>query len=209
MRSIFRILTVAFCLSSMPSHGVAQVQGSLTRDLNLHAGPSASSERIATLKAKSKVTLLEPAPQNGFFHVRSAENLEGWILARDVKLAAAAPSISRKLVRRPASQELEPHKPGLAAAACQPDLASCPDTGCAAAGSPHGLMNQLKRRVPSGSASAGMLTFDDFNSLQQQADNLVGEDHDLSADDRAKLQGLTVAAGQVSEGDVVTVLAYL
>jgi hypothetical protein len=54
-----------------------------------------------------------------------------------------------------------------------------------------------------------MLTFDDFASLQQQADDLVGENQELTADDRAKLKGLALANGQVSEGDVVSIVGYL
>ena len=91
---------------------------------------------------------------------------------------------------------------------CQPDLASCPPAGCAAPDSPHGLANRLKRTVPTG-ATTIMLTFDDFASLQQQADNLVGEDEELTAEQRARLESLTVSHGNVAEGDVVSLVGYL
>jgi len=71
------------------------------------------------------------------------------------------------------------------AAAGSPDVASCPNSGCAAPDSPHGLAN--------------------FASLQQQADGLVGEDQKVKANDRGKFKGLAVANGQVSEGDVVSI----
>ena len=94
------------------------------------------------------------------------------------------------------------------ARACVPDLASCPPNGCEAADSAHGLMNQLKQTLPS-STKPTLLTFDDFANLQQQADNLVGEDKELTASDRAQLKNMTVSTGQASEGDLVSILGYL
>src|SRR5262249_15263505 len=96
----------------------------------------------------------------------------------------------------------------LSTAACQADLPSCPDTGCAAAGTPHAIANQRKRAMPNTNPPIS-LTLDDFAALQQQADTLVGEDKELTADQRASLSGLTVQAGQVSEGDLVQVTGYL
>ncbi|HXM24093.1 MAG TPA: SH3 domain-containing protein [Terriglobales bacterium] len=196
--------SLLFCLCCLPICSAAQMQGTLTSNLNLRSGPSADSPRITTLKRQTTVTILKAAKSNGFYQVKTSQNQTGWLWAEKVKLA----EISRKLARRGTQFELEPHLIGLAAAACQPDLASCPATGCAAPDSPHGLANQVKQTVPAGTSGA-MLTFDDFASLQQQADNLVGEDKELTADDRALLKGLTVSKGPVSESDVVSLLGYL
>jgi uncharacterized protein YgiM (DUF1202 family) len=189
-------------------YGFAQSQGTVERNANLRAQPSVRSARIGTLPKGSSVTLLTPHAKDGFYHVRGAAG-EGWVSARLMKVAAAPPS-SRKLVRRPVSAELEPHLTAAMATGgkCATDLASCPNNGCSPADSPHGLLNQLKRTVPTGT-SAAMLTFDDFAALQQQADSLVGEDKELTAEDRAQLRNLTVANGQVSEGDVVSLVGYL
>ena len=208
MRTTIRPLALGLSLLGCAMFCAAQNAGVVTKNLNLRSGPSAQSQRIATLKPKTKVVLLGATSTNGFYHVRSPRKQEGWVLAAGLQLSATKAQAKRALVRRPASLELEPRKPGEAAAACQPNLSSCPATGCAAPDSPHGLANQLKRTVPSAS-SGTTLTFDDFSSLQQQADNLVGEDKELTAADRANLTGLTVANGQVSEGDVVTLLGYL
>lgn len=203
MKSVTRVSVLVVVVMSVQAF--AQSQGTLEKNANLRAHPSVRSARIATLPKGSTVTLLAPHAQAGFYHVRGSSG-EGWVSSRLVKVAAA----SRKLVHRPMSIEPEPHLTVAMAAAgkCSTDLASCPNNGCSPADSPHGLLNQLKRTVPTGT-SAVVLTFDDFAALQQQADNLVGEDKELTADNRAQLRNLTVANGQVSEGDVVSLVGYL
>ncbi len=208
MRAIVRIVVFPVLLLGLSIYCSAQAQGTLTKNMNLRSGPSADAPRIATLKVQSKVRVLNPTPNNGFYHVRTVRNKEGWIWAQGVKVSKTSQP-SRKLVRTPATSELEPRPVGMAAAAaCQADLASCPASGCAAPDSPHGLANQLKRTLPTGT-NAVMLTFDDFNNLQQQADSLVGENKELSPDDRAKLKGLSAGNGQVSEGDLVALVGFL
>jgi len=94
---------------------------------------------------------------------------------------------------------------------CQPDLASCPETGCAAAGSPHAIANVLKRRqLSEEGASPTVLTFADLHSLQAEAIQRVGDTAgDLTADQRAKLHDLPLATGQVSEGDLVRLMGFV
>jgi len=208
MRISLRTAALVISLLSSAAFCAAQNGGVVTKNLILRSAPSAQSPRIATLKPKTKVVLLSSTPTHGFYHVRSPQNQEGWVAATGLQLPSAPGKANRALVRRPVSQELEPRRPGEAAAMCQPDLSSCPPTGCAAPGSPHGIANQLKQTVPA-AASGAMVTFDDFSSLQQQADSLVGEDKELTAADRAKLHSLTVSNGAVSEGDVVSILAFL
>src|SRR6266852_926658 len=203
----YRSLAVAFLALLVPIGLVAQSQATITQGSNLRADPSTHNPSIQTLTKGEHVTVLEPKPTNGFYHVRTHEKKEGWVWSKNVTRGARASQMSRKLVRRPAVVEEVREQLG-AAAACQPDLTSCPVSGCSAPDSPHGLANQLKRRVPT-SSTAVLLTFDDFQALQQQADNLVGENRELTADDRAKLAGLAVGNGQVSEGDVVSIVGYL
>jgi hypothetical protein len=207
MKIVFRGLAF-FCTLGLAATALAQAHGKTTTKVNLRSGPSASQARVATLPKDTEVTLIDGKPTGDFYHVRTSH--EGWVEKKYVALATTAvpPTQTRALVRRPTRFETEPHPIGLAAAACAADLASCPANGCAALNSGHALMNQLKQTVPSGT-TATMLTFDDFASLQQQADNLVGDDHDLSASDRAQLKNLTVAAGKVSEGDLVSIVGFL
>jgi hypothetical protein len=203
--TIQRIALITFVSVSIAMLGFAQTQGKTTARVNLRSGPSKDSSRVALVEKGSTVTLLQKQADHGFYHVRTVQNQEGWLLAQYVSLKFPA---HRAVVRKPTNFEVEPHRIGMAAAACAPDLASCPANGCAAAGSAHALVNQLKQTTPSGSTPM-MLSFDDFANLQQQADNSVGEDKELTAGDRAQLKGLTVAAGQVSEGDLVSVVGYL
>lgn len=216
MNRIKRISCLVTILLSISAF--AQQSAKVTANVNLRPDASTKKPSIASVPRDSTVFLLSPVPQNGFLHVRTAAKQEGWISAKFLAVSNVSKRnapVSRALVRRPVITEQEPlpQHPGVAMAAaraCASDLASCGNDGCSPAGSTHALANNLKRRVPSGSTTTPvMLTFDDFQSLQQQADSLVGENKELTLDDRAKLTGLSVAAGTVSEGDVVSVLGYL
>ena len=202
-----RALMVVFCLFVSPGFLNAQKEATITHDANLRPDASTQKRPIQTLAAGTRVVVIDPNPTNGFYHVRTDKKKEGWVWSKSVSLQAKVNVGSRKLVRRPTVVEAE-QQMGSASTACATDLSSCPPSGCSGPDTPHGLANQLKRRVPTGGSTL-LLTFDDFQALQQQADNLVGENKELSADDRSKLTGLTVSGGQVSEGDVVSVVGYL
>lgn len=200
----------------------AQKQGTVTASVRLRPSPSTKEAPISVIQQGAQVTLLDPSPKDGFLHVKTADNKEGWIgekfVSSGAKTAKGRPVGRRKLARKRQNREVEP-MPGASptattlsgsrSGACAPDLASCSNNGCSPAGSTHALENQLKRTLPSGSGLGTVLTFDDFASLQQQADDLVGEGKELTADDRAKLSGMNVSSGSVSEGDLVTVVGYL
>ncbi len=94
------------------------------------------------------------------------------------------------------------------AQACAPDLPSCPRYGCAKAGTPEALIIGLKRTLPT-AGQPTVLTLDDFESLQEQADKLVGQKKALNQAARKKLRQLTTSAGSVSEGDLVQVMAFI
>ena len=211
------LVTLCSCLvvSGFSAQALAQAQAVVVKTLRLRSAPSKAGAVLSTLKNQQAVAILEPKPKNGFYHVRVTQTADGWVWADGVQVGGAGASHtlgsqpgSRQLVRRPASKEVEPVTRGLAAAACAPDLNSCPANGCSPAGSGHALANQLKQATPTGTVPV-MLTFDDFAALQQQADSLVGEDHDIPVDQRAQLANLTVSAGQVSEGALVGIVGYL
>jgi len=91
---------------------------------------------------------------------------------------------------------------------CAKTLASCPERGCAKAASSDALLNKLKRTIPAAGTPV-RLTLDDFESLQDQADDKVGQRVSLSAERRKKLRNLTVSSGTVSEGNLVEVKGYV
>jgi hypothetical protein len=215
------LIAVAFLL--MCVQGFAQKQVTVTHNVNLRPNPSTQEAPIAVVSKGSQVTLLESAATKGFKHVRTSDGKEGWISATSISAggqglkAASGKGQRHKLVRKPQQQEIEPLPAtgnntimaARASHACAQDLASCSENGCSPADSTHAIANQHKRATPSGSGAGTVLTFDDFAALQQQADDLVGEGKELSADDRAKLSGMTVSGGSVAEGDLVSVVGYL
>jgi len=93
---------------------------------------------------------------------------------------------------------------------CAADLDACPDTGCAEPGSDEALVNQLKRSEPEEGLPV-RLTLDDFERLQSQADELVGQNVSLNRAARHRLRDLPLKSSEqlVSEGDLVEVLGYL
>ena len=91
---------------------------------------------------------------------------------------------------------------------CKPKLASCPEIGCAKAGSADAVINKLKRRVPT-AGTPQQLTLDDFEKLQERADTLVGQRKSLTAQQRKKLKALSVSSGKVAEGDLVEITGYV
>lgn len=101
---------------------------------------------------------------------------------------------------------------GLAQASppCADDLASCPDRGCADPETDDALVNQAKRRTPPADAPI-RLTLDDFDRLQGQANQLVGQKVSLDQAARNRLRDLKLKSSdrRVAEGDLVEVTGFL
>jgi hypothetical protein len=56
----------------------------------LRADPSTSNAPVGTLRKGTKVTLVEPTPTDGFFHVKTVRGKEGWVGATYLTAGAAA-----------------------------------------------------------------------------------------------------------------------
>lgn len=91
---------------------------------------------------------------------------------------------------------------------CAKSLAECPVHGCDDADSPSGLLSSVKKRKPT-KKDPIVLTFEDLAKLQDQASELVGQRVELDREQRAMLRNLDVAAGAVSEGDLVEIAGFL
>lgn len=95
---------------------------------------------------------------------------------------------------------------------CKASLDACPMEGCERAGTPHALMNQLKRTLPKTDAGPQVLSLDDFDALQREADDRLAKSQraDLTAENRKKLEGIRVASGAtVGEGAFVEVQGFI
>ena len=97
---------------------------------------------------------------------------------------------------------------GVSTQPCAADLDHCPPRGCAAADTAAALVNERKRSFPPVGAPIH-LTLDDFDLLQTQAGQLVGQNVALNTTARNKLKNLNTLAGKVSEGDLVQVTGFV
>jgi hypothetical protein len=80
--------------------------------------------------------------------------------------------------------------------------------GCAAAGSPHGVVNQLKRTVPPPGPPT-TVTFETFSQLQNAALELVDQAVEIAPADRDKIKSIPTTEGTVGEGSRVRLVAFL
>ena len=92
---------------------------------------------------------------------------------------------------------------------CAATLDACMADGCEPAGTAHALLNQTKRNVPQSTATPILLTFDDFDKLQDKADELVGQKVTLPKAARNKLRRISLGGRTVGEGNLVEVVAFL
>ena len=125
-----------------------------------------------------------------------------------VAAATALPLAIGLLAPKPKAPEKPVFHATHKATACAVNLKACPVVGCETEGTPHALVNQMKRLIPN-SLNPKALTWDDFATLQQDADSTVGEDQDLDASARARLRNIQVSSGHVSEGDLVQLAGFL
>jgi len=58
------------------------------RNVNLRSDPSTEKPAIELIQANSTVTLLDPTPQSGYYHVKAEDGKEGWVWGRNISLAA-------------------------------------------------------------------------------------------------------------------------
>ena len=97
---------------------------------------------------------------------------------------------------------------GVSTQPCAADLDHCPQRGCAAAGTAAAFINERKRTFPLAGTPVH-LTLDDFDSLQTQAGQFVGQNVALTTAARNKLKNLNSSTGKVSEGDLIQVTGFV
>lgn len=174
------------------------------RNSNLRSDPSTSNPPMAKLHKGDTATLLESATTSGYYHVK-ADVGEGWVWAKNVSVAAQPTSNLNLLGPIP-----------IGSCSNVTSLAGCPDSGCEKnktsgeleqVTETHALLNHAKKIVlPAGTPT--LLTLDDFQTLQNDATNNVGEDKELTVADRAKLHS-DVTNGTVAEGKLVRIAGFI
>jgi len=58
------------------------------RNVNLRPDPSTTNAPIATLNAAIQIELVEPAPVDGYFHVRTTDHKEGWVWGKNILITS-------------------------------------------------------------------------------------------------------------------------
>lgn len=79
------------CLLNYPSIAPAQ-QAITSRNVILRRDPSTGSPALEHLTKGVRVTLVEPSPDSGFYHVRTEDDQIGWLSSKYVTVAAASPA---------------------------------------------------------------------------------------------------------------------
>jgi hypothetical protein len=160
----------------------------------LTAKPAKDAKIIQQVSSGASAKWIEDEQKNGFYRVLLGKGVQGWIPVTSVT-AQPAPQ-SAMMVAAAQSR------------ACQASLEVCPVSGCAAPGSPNAAMNLAKHHMPEGSLVT--LSFADFASLEQKADDLFGgQSPDLTTDQREELRNLDVSGGTVGEGSLVRLTGFI
>jgi hypothetical protein len=198
LRLIFNLILAFLFVLSMAAGAQAQEDESVqlgvvetTGPTQLRVRPSGTAAVALTLPARTRLAWVAGQRRNGFVRVLTRRGPQGWVSEASTRLVSPPPSLL-----------LETSPP------CAPNLTTCPVNGCSSSSSAHGLFNRTKRRFP-GTATARPLSFADFDSIQTQATNLVGQAVDLTSADRNRLQHLQVSQGTVREGSLVMISGFI
>lgn len=89
MKHLFLTLIILFTFA-FPSVAQTPAEAEVKRNVNLRPDPTKENDPIELLRAPEKLQLLDLKKQRGYYHVRTADGDEGWVWARNVRLAADA-----------------------------------------------------------------------------------------------------------------------
>jgi hypothetical protein len=86
-------LVAAVCLLAVCAASAAAQTVTVVRDVNLRSEQSSAENPIRLLKPdEPPMTLLEPLAQDGYYHVRTTANEEGYVWSRNVKISTVSPA---------------------------------------------------------------------------------------------------------------------
>ena len=196
-----------------------QPTASITRNGNLRPTPSSSRPPIRVVMPGETVTLINLKPVNGYYHVRTSQGERGWVYRSAVKPGPATAPPSPPPAPPPTSFPPPPPAPNTT---CGPGTEvvvhpSCPAVGTHgqnvpyAANSDAGLRNLAKRHVPDAACVPKPLTLDDVRSMQNYIDTTFADARTTKTQfaPTRDLNNISTFNGNRSEGDLVTLVAYL
>ena len=197
-----------------------QPTATITRNGNLRPTPSTSRPAIRVVMSGETVTLINVNPVNGYYHVRTSQGERGWIYRSAVTLGPATLPPGPPPAPPPAS--LPPPPPPTLNATCGPGIEvvvnqSCPAVGTRGQSVPYpansdaGLRNLAKRHVPDASCTSKPLSLDDVRSMQNYIDTTYADARMTKTQfaPTRSLKNIATFDGNRSEGDLVTLVAYL
>jgi hypothetical protein len=188
---------------------LAAQQAVVTKNVNLRPTHSTAHDPIRLLHPPEPLTLVVPNPIQGYYHVTTQLNENGWVWGKNITIGSPAP--------------LVPDSPGPALPAAGSEIvlhAACPAVGTHqvngvkksyADTSDAGLRNMAKRHAPVGT-TAVTLTLADLQSLQNTVSTSFADAHTSKTaftPDRSALQSLGLGTGSVSEGDLVQLVGFV
>jgi hypothetical protein len=200
---------VLLCVSS-PRAG-AQPVLTVKKDANLRPDPSTTYQPFALLAPDTSVTLLEPEPVDGYYHVLGADGLEGWVWNHNITapFAHLAPGARGAALTAAFAVGAHPECLGVLT------LSACDETrGCALPGTSKARLNGLKNTFPATGSPPATLKHATFRALQAAVDVAppvpTGRNAVVSQAVRdSRLRNIDVGAATFSEGDYVQLAGYI
>jgi hypothetical protein len=188
-----------FVTSSVVAQEDTPVFGKVTtkKKTALKAAPNAQAAAATTVDANTDLRWVMGERKGKYVRVMVPKGPSGWVLEADVNKVAEADLLDIALQAQ--------------APPCAATLKACTmnkPTGCSATGSAHGLVNQLKRTVPT-QGTPTTLTFETFSELQRAAVELVDQGVEIPSAERSKIKSIETAEGTVGEGSRVRLMAFL
>lgn len=206
---------VLYLVASTLSHQAIAQDLLVERRVNLRRDPSTDQPPIRLLEPGARLELLEPSPQLGFYRVRTEDDEEGFVWMRNVTREDVTSALEAKSTldaSSPLSFDIRLERARTRSSGpCAASLDRCPEAGCSAAGSSHGIANQFKKTIPDTSSDPTHLTFDDVFQLQDHVDNVLEFEQgaDLTRTRRMKLRNIDLASVTVGEGSYVQIIGFI
>jgi hypothetical protein len=190
-----------FMTSSVVAQEDTPVFGKVTTNKKtaLKAAPNAHAAAATTVDANTDLRWVMGHRKGKYVRVMIPKGASGWVLESDVNKVADADLAGIAL-----EAQAQPCVSPQTLNACT----TTKPTGCSAAGSAHGLVNQLKRTVPP-PGTPTTLTFETFSQLQSAAVELVDQAVEIPPAERDKIKSIETDAGTVGEGSRVRLVAFL